>query len=289
MSDNSGSCRLHVSDELGVRPIVVIMLATLQLAAYCGAAFLVHPNSIAPSQPAPATRQTHPPRAMEVDKDVSGLKGSLPIDTGALERERREDNFRVASREEMAEHLPAWASDIMLDDDATDEYEAEQARRRAKYLNERRVDDRSWDALDIEYDDDASAGEGAGMAEFTPEELAEDYSLPLETVVTFMLSIGVDPKRLRLRTPVKGVCTAQQQGELLAFLGSTDPIAAREELCESTLEELAEAVSLSAEQLLRLCEQNEIPTVLGEETRIPADEERTLLDAVEREQAFGGL
>ena len=52
------------------------------------------------------------------------------------------------------------------------------------------------------------------------EELAEDYSLPLESVLTFMLSIGVDAKRLRTNAPVKSFCTQQQSGELLAFLGS---------------------------------------------------------------------
>lgn len=192
------------------------------------------------------------------------------------------DDYRTASRAEMAECLPAWAAELMLNPEVADEYEIDQASRRAAELHAKRVDGRSWDDMH------AHEGEGAGMAEFTPEELAEDYGLPLETVCEQMLALGVEAKRLDMRAPVKGACTQQQQAELLAFLGSADPIAAREELCDRTLSEMADSLPLSEEQLLALCRQNEIRTVLGAETRIRADDHASLLDAAELEIAFGG-
>ena len=100
---------------------------------------------------------------------------------------------------------------------------------------------------------------------------------------------GVDGKRLTPRSVVKGVCTQSQLGELCAFLGSTDPIAAREQLCDSTISELAETLPLSASQLLSLCRKEDIKTVLGEATRIQAGELDTLMDAVERERAWLGV
>ena len=129
---------------------------------------------------------------------------------------------------------------------------------------------------------DMGEGEGASMDEFTPEELADDYGLPLETIVEFLLDNGVEAKRLAVNAPVKGVCTQLQLSELLAFLGSSDPIAAREVLCESTLSELADATLLSADELLALCKREDIRTVLGADTRIKDDEQSVLLDAIER-------
>lgn len=214
--------------------------------------------------------------------DDDDLSQRMPIDTDAIDRERMMDDYKTASRAELAEYLPPWASEMMLDEEANEEYETDQASRRAAYLNSKRVKGRSWDEIDMEESD------GAGMAEFTPEELAEDYSLPLETVLAFTLSLGVDPKRLIVNAPVKGVCSPQQLAELLAFLGCTDPIAAREELCESTLEELADGTPLSPDDFLVLCQQNEITALLGIETRIKADDVDLLLDAAEREIAFLG-
>ena len=215
---------------------------------------------------------------IELKPSVTGS----PIDTAALRREMDEDSYRSATKAEIAEYLPQWAAEMMLDEDANEEYEEKQVKRRAAELHRRRVEGRDWEELD------AFAGEGAGMSEFTPEELAEDYALPLETIVAQMLSLGVDPKRLKTSSPVKGVCSQSQLTELLGFLGSTDPIAAREALCESTLDELAEALPLSSEQLLALCQREQIGAVLGVETRIQAEDYASLIDSVEREIAFGG-
>ena len=92
----------------------------------------------------------------------------------------------------------------------------------------------------------------------------------------------------QVRKPVKDVCTQQQLSELVAFVGSCDPIAAREELCESTLEEIAEDLPLSADELLALCRKNEIAALLGTETRIHADDYASLLAAAEVEISWRG-
>ena len=215
------------------------------------------------------------------DGEEEDLRERKAIDSAALALVARTETYKTATRSEMAEYLPPWAQEIMLDDDVNDEYEGVQVSQRAAYLHERRVEGRLWDEDDYESD-------GAGMAEFTPDELSEDYALPLETVVAYMLAIGVDAKRLNLEKPVKGMCSPEQITELTAFLSSVDPIAAREELCESTLEELADGMPLTADELLNLCRQNDISALIGVETRIKVDDLDSLLDAAEREIAFLG-
>jgi hypothetical protein len=239
---------------------------------------------------AAAPLRAPPSRLSEGPAPASGPleDGKVPIDYYALEQERqmgiREIDDKQATAAELASHLPAWAAEMMLDPEKSEEYEMAQASARAKYLNDRRVEDRTWDEIDVSGLD----GDGAGMAEFTPAELAEDYQLPLETVCAALLSYGLDVARLRVHAPVKSVCTNSQVNELLNFVGSADPIACREELCESTLAELAEQpdVEVTAEQLLKLCHANQISAVLGVETRIRQEDVTLLLDAAESEAAF---
>lgn len=216
----------------------------------------------------------------------NGDADATPIDTAAIEFDRRElMSDRPATPEQLAQHLPDWAKTMTLDPDEKEEYESSQARLRAKQLHAQRVDGREWEALE-----GAADGEGAGFSEFTPEEVAEDYNLPLETVVQSLLSLGVEAKRLDVRRPVKAVCTAQQLAELLAFVGSADPIACREELCENTLSEIAETElpELTADQLLALCLQNDINPILGVDTRLKAEEYTILIERAEYELAFSG-
>jgi len=206
-----------------------------------------------------------------------------PMDYEVIQKEARElGEEDKATPEQLAALVPAWAAEMMLDPVANEEYESSQARGRAAALHARRVEGRSWEELDnTGYD-----GEGAGMAEFTPEELSEDYNVPLESVIDVMLSLGVERQRLNWRLPVKECCTAQQQNELLNFFGGADPIAMRESLCESTLVEIADGSPFSAAELLRLCVRNEISVVLGEQTRIKVDDYATLQDAIQQEAAF---
>ena len=187
----------------------------------------------------------------------------------------------------------------MLNEETNEAYENEMGRRRSSRIRKQSVDGRVWEELDEdgafadgEYEDGGGSG-AAGMANFTPEELADDYGLPFETVCEFMLlQLGIDKARLRdhLRQPVKQLCTNQQLGELLAFLGSADPIACRDALSEQPLSELAEEETpgLSAEQLLQLC-GDEVAQVIGVEARISRVEYAILLERAEREIAFLGV
>ena len=216
-----------------------------------------------------------------------------PIDQAQVDLERADFGPR-ASPAELAAHLPRWAQELMLDPDANEEYEEEQARARAAALRERRVKGRTWDGEDLVHDATAHGGWGdaAGLAHFTAEELADDYRLPLETVCAQLLELGVAPDRLGLRAPVKSFCTQQQLGALLEILGSADPIAARESFVEQTLSELVEegrvADGLGPEQLLALCRSHDIPAALGVETRVRVEDYAKLLDVAEREAAFLG-
>jgi hypothetical protein len=197
---------------------------------------------------------------------------TAPVDFQATEAELQQHQ-RPAEGAELAEHLPAWAATLVLDDEANAEYEAGMAADRRA----RPVDGRSWDG----------AGDGAGAEEFTAEELASDYNLPLETMLTQLLAIGVPADRLEASKPVKGLCTAAQLVELLAFLTTCDPIACREELAEESLAEMAQRMPpLSAAQLVRLCEAHSMPAVCGEETRLQRADHAMLFDLAQTELAF---
>jgi hypothetical protein len=213
---------------------------------------------------------------------------AVPIDWMAVERDRQDmQSEKPATPEQLAVHLPDWAASMTLDPDEKEDYESSQARLRVAAARAKGVvEGRSWDGIYLSDQD----GEGAGMPEFTAEELSEDYQLPLETVVTALLSLGVDATRLSVRQPIRQMCTNQQEAELLAFLTSADPIACREELCESTLSELAETTfpELTADELLRLCEQQQIKTVLGVETRVFAEDYEALANSAELEIAWRG-
>lgn len=226
------------------------------------------------------------PRRTNIMLSDSAEKGDgrEPMDVAALERDRLEMAADVpATAEQLAAHLPPWAADLMLDEDANTEYESTQARSRAAQIEQTRADER-----------DPNEFERGGMAEFTPEELAEDYDVPIEMICAQLLAMGMPSDRLDVRAPVKRTCSRVLLEELLNFLGAADRIAMREELCDSTINELAEGVPFSAEQLLILCQKEELGSdvglrALGIETRLRQADAAMLLDLIEREAAFLGL
>ena len=261
-----------------VMPCVMLLLLAPLLASgalICGGAAVVNGRG-----PLRAVS----PSCLESDETL------VPIDQAALAKEAAEDDYSKASAEELAEYLPDWAAEMMNDPDEMEDYELNLTKERAAKLHARRVEGRSWEELYSFEGEGAgeSFGEEAGMAEFTPEELAEDYSLPLETICAQLLNLGLPSKRLDTRLPVKDMCTIQQISELLAFVSSTDPIAAREVLCDLTITELADELPIGPKALLTLCRKEEITTLLGAETRILQDDYASLMDAVKREVAFLG-
>ena len=87
-----------------------------------------------------------------------------------------------ASGDELSAHLPDWAKPILREREA---YEREQKTQRAAEF--RPVDGRMWE----------EGGDSAGgLRDFTPEEIADDYSLPLESVVAELEEIGVPAAKL---------------------------------------------------------------------------------------------
>lgn len=73
---------------------------------------------------------------------------------------------------------------------------------------------------------------------------------------------------------------APQVSELLAFLGTADPIAERERLIDETLQQLGEDFDLAEDELRQLCEEEGIPLVLGVQTCISCEDYSALLNAV---------
>ena len=70
----------------------------------------------------------------------------MPMDFDARERERLEmAQRRPATAQEIASHLPRWAQELMLDPDASEEYEEAQVTARAAELHASRVADRTWE------------------------------------------------------------------------------------------------------------------------------------------------
>jgi len=208
----------------------------------------------------------------------------LPIDFEETEREQRED-FRgpKATPDELAQYLPPWAQQMMLDPEANAEYEEVQVRSRSAALYASRVEGRTWEETS-EHEQDP-----AGMAQFTAEEIGEDYQVPVEAVCAELANLGITPDRLKVRQPVKSFCTPAQVELLLQFVSTVDPIAAREEYVESTLAEIAEEElngALTGAQLVLLCSAHGISAVLGPESRVRYEDHPRLMELAAREAAF---
>ena len=100
----------------------------------------------------------------------------------------------MAGAEKLAKHVPAWAAEIMLDEAAGAEYEAEQARARAEAHV--LVEGREWgDGGGA--GGDGGDGEAFGSGAFTPAEIGDDYGAPLEAVLAKLLDLGVPERDLR--------------------------------------------------------------------------------------------
>ena len=208
----------------------------------------------------------------------------VPIDFGATEYERQQHARRApATASELAAHLPPWAAQIALDPVANEEYEAMQQKGRAEALKKTSVKGRTWEELDSEWDPEGSR---AGAAQFTPSELAEDYNLPLEGVCEALLELGVPPARMKVGQPVSSFCSSMQLSQLLEFLATVDPIAAREARAEETLEEMAEDTPFTPDDLVSMCRRADITVMLGANTRIKASEYARLCESIERETAW---
>jgi len=113
----------------------------------------------------------------------------------------------MAGAEKLAKHVPAWAAEIMLDEAAGAEYEAEQARARAEAHV--LVEGREWgDGGGA--GGDGGDGEAFGSGAFTPAEIGDDYGAPLEAVLAKLLDLGVPERDLRPERPLSEACTAAQ-------------------------------------------------------------------------------
>lgn len=224
------------------------------------------------------------------------------IDQGAIEAERYIWEKEPATRQEMAAELPAWAAEMMLDDDELDSYEEEMASASAAAFVA--VEGRDWEELQgvaSEEVEDASnnwrtTGSGSdrgGLNAFTPAEIAQDYNFPLEAVMTELqtqgfVKIDAANRDALPNTPVRQICSARQLTELLAFLATADPIALREELVDETVGDLAADLGVGEATLEALCEADGIPLVLGGQTRLAREDFDALVTAAKMHVALEG-
>lgn len=216
----------------------------------------------------------------EIPSDES-FSGSSSIDKNALNRDLSAFQRPPATPQEVASHLPSWAASIMLDQEAQASYASEIAASAAREYNA--VEGRTWE--DLDYDGDA------GLSSFTASEIAEDYSLPVETVLTRLVELGVDIKsESAVDTPIKAFCTSEQLKAMSDFVALTDPIAAREALSDTSVLEISVEGGgdspLSSDTLVQLCERHDIPLVLGIHTRLNLVDHEALIAIAEAEEAF---
>ena len=178
-----------------------------------------------------------------------------------------------ASGDELSAHLPDWAKPILREREA---YEREQKTQRAAEF--RPVDGRMWE----------EGGDSAGgLRDFTPEEIADDYSLPLESVVAELEEIGVPAAKLEPPwRPLKEVCSPEQESSVLDFVSTADPIALRSLLAPDTVEDLADELELPVDLLTDLCARHGVRLAAGPQTRLPVAEHAILAERAETERAF---
>ncbi|EOD27610.1 hypothetical protein EMIHUDRAFT_457110 [Emiliania huxleyi CCMP1516] len=150
----------------------------------------------------------------------------------------------MAGAEKLAKHVPAWAAEIMLDEAAGAEYEAEQARARAE------------------------------------AHIGDDYGAPLEAVLAKLLDLGVPERDLRPERPLSEACTAAQA--LVHYLQGggpvepaspprCDPIELREGLADESIGELASELGVPHEAVLELARRLKPRPLLGQSRVISAD------------------
>lgn len=237
----------------------------------------------------PPSAPTSPPlegQLEEVPSDANfqpmsdGQVQGMHIDQAALMEDMRTYSRREQTPEERAASLPAWAAAFILDDDVREAYERDISAATAREY--RVVEGRTWEELNHDGD--------LGLSSFTAHEIAEDYMIPEETVLTFMKDIGVDISESNVKGPLKKFCSEKQVNEMLSFVASTDPIAAREALSDATILDISAEgegeTPLSAEMLVQLCKRHEIPLVLGINTRLNHDDYEALIALADREAAF---
>jgi len=175
----------------------------------------------------------------------------------------------MAGAEKLAKHVPAWAAEIMLDEAAGAEYEAEQARARAEAHV--LVEGREWgDGGGA--GGDGGDGEAFGSGAFTPAEIGDDYGAPLEAVLAKLLDLGVPERDLRPERPLSEACTAAQVASLVHYLQGCDPIELREGLADESIGELASELGVPHEAVLELARRLKLRPLLGAATLLPRNE-----------------
>ena len=106
---------------------------------------------------------------------------------------------QMAPAKRLAEHIPGWAAQIMLDEEQRNEYM--EAQIRARTSEYKPVSGRDW-----------HGEESHGMEAFTPLEIAEDFNAPAESVMAKILEVGVPERDLRADRPLSEMCSSSQVG-----------------------------------------------------------------------------
>lgn len=106
-------------------------------------------------------------------------------------------DHQMAPPSELAQHIPPWAADIMLNEAQNKEYS--QAQRGIVAATYAPVEGREW-----------VGEESHGMAAFTPREIAEDFNTPTESVLAKMLEAGVPERDVKPDRPLSETCSAAQ-------------------------------------------------------------------------------
>lgn len=127
---------------------------------------------------------------------------------------------------------------------------------------------------------------GDGIVDCMVQDVAKDYSVPVEFVVDAMLHYGV-PVPIRPDQSIRDSMTTEEIEQLLKLITSFDAQDLADRYSDRTINELAENYDLSVERILDVCQKEALYTCSGERTRLSVVREDRLLDIILKDAALG--
>lgn len=132
---------------------------------------------------------------------------------------------------------------------------------------------------------DASVG-GDGIVDCNVQDVAEDYSIPVEFVVDAMTHYGV-PVPIRADQSIRDSMTTEEIERLLKLITSFDAVDLSDRYSDRTISELAEDYDVSVEQILDFCQKEGLFVFSDEKTRLSVVREDRVLDVILKGGARG--
>ncbi|CDF34287.1 unnamed protein product [Chondrus crispus] len=125
-----------------------------------------------------------------------------------------------------------------------------------------------------------------GIVDCTVEDVAEDYSVPLEFVVDAMIHYGV-PVPISGNQSIRDSMTREEIERLLNLITSFDAVDLSDRYSDRTINELAEVYEISVDAILDVCQKEALYLCSAETTRLSIVREDRVLDIILKGGATG--